>query len=208
MNLRHWFSYLAKQVKKTYPSDEDVKWLFPSREELVSKVEKITNATQLEAFVRGISDDMNEAKPQDGSKLKMNEKRRNDLSALFVQVISIEKTRPIYNAGKFTELLQSDSIQKALKNATIVESTIPDLIQTRSIDSKIIQGLQYTQIIQGWLPGNYRSVFPKLLYRATRDGKYWNTFHSRCDDKGPNSNHHQMLGSLIRYNWSRFIPKS
>ena len=41
LNLGHWYKFFDKQVRKTYPSEEDIPIIFPSKDELFNKLEKV-----------------------------------------------------------------------------------------------------------------------------------------------------------------------
>ena len=83
LNMRYWYTSFAKKIKKTYPTVDNSPILCPSRDDLVNKVQEITNATQLTAFIRGIKDDIHEvSKPNRNERLSLDETRKSDLSEL------------------------------------------------------------------------------------------------------------------------------
>ena len=60
-----------------------------------------------------------------------------------------------------------------------------DMNDILNLDSLILKNNQeYKKILKGWLNPD-KNVKSKLLYRMTRDGKNFSTFHSLCDNKGP-----------------------
>ena len=107
-NLRYWYTWFAKRIKKTYPT------LYPSRDDLVSKVQNITNDIQLTAFIRGIKDDIHEVnKPDRDERLSIDEIRKKELSELFKQLSQMEHRRPThemkgYNRADLVQKLSTD----------------------------------------------------------------------------------------------------
>ena len=115
LNLRYWYTSFAKRIKKTYPTLDDIPTLYTHpRDDLVNKVQKITNDIQLTAFIRGIKDDIHEVnKPDRNERLSLDETRKKELSELSKQLSQLEHTRPIYemkdyNRGDLVEKLSTD----------------------------------------------------------------------------------------------------
>ena len=50
-------------------------------------------------------------------------------------------------------------------------------------ESKILTSIEHCRVLQSWLPSSRRTWV--LLYRASRDGSSAESFHSKCDNKGP-----------------------
>jgi len=62
-NYRCNYIYFEKQSRKLYPQENEKETnLYPSKQEIITKLGKITNSTQLLAFVKNIKQDLNEAK--------------------------------------------------------------------------------------------------------------------------------------------------
>ena len=51
-------------------------------------------------------------------------------------------------------------------------------------ESEILTSEEHQQNLEGWLPTHLNREW-RLLFRATRDGFVSETFHSKCDNKGP-----------------------
>jgi len=51
-------------------------------------------------------------------------------------------------------------------------------------ESEILTNEEHRRVLKGWLPTDLEGEW-RLLYRASRDGFATETFHSRCDNKGP-----------------------
>ena len=45
---------------------------------------------------------------------------------------------------------------------------------------------QYLSTLSNWInPDKNKNIKAELLYRLTRDGELYKTFHEKCDNKGP-----------------------
>ena len=113
LNLRYWYTSFAKRIKKTYPTANDIPILYPSRDDLISKVQKITNDIQLTAFIRSIKDDIHEVnKPDRNERLSLDETRKKELSELSKELSQLEHTRPIYEMKDYN---RGDLVQQLSK---------------------------------------------------------------------------------------------
>ena len=77
---------------------------------------------------------------------------------------------------------------------------------TRSFEeSMILQYQYYQQTLKGWLPTDLEGEW-RLLFRASRDGFGSQTFHSKCDNKGPTitvvaESGSNIFGGFIEISW-------
>lgn len=69
-NFRYSYIFFEKQLRKTYPKQDDV-GLYPTEDELLTRLGKIQNATQLQAFFKTIKEDMNESKMVEGLEISL-----------------------------------------------------------------------------------------------------------------------------------------
>ena len=190
LNLRYWYTSFAKKVKKTYPTPDDIPTLYPSRDDLVNKVQKITNDTQLTAFIRGIKDDIHEVnKPMRNERLSLEETRKKELSELAKQLSEVEHRRPVYEMKDYnrSELVEklSKEVESTLERVFELSNPVSDISHgLYDLDSKILKSEQYGTLRE-WLEPKYQSRQPKLLYRGQKDGMDANVFHQKCDEKGP-----------------------
>ena len=190
LNLRYWYTSFAKKIKKTYPTLDDIPTLYPSRDDLVTKLQKITNDTQLTAFIRGIKDDIHEVnKPGRNERLTLEETRKRELSELAKQLSEIEHRRPVYEMKEYSrsELVEklSQEVNSSLEMMFELINPVSDISHgLYRLDSKILKSEQYS-ILREWLEPKYQSREPKLLYRGEKDGMDANVFHQKCDEKGP-----------------------
>jgi len=95
-NLRYWYIFFDKQLKKAYPSKEDISFLFPTKEDLVYKLGKITNATQLTAFVRNLKEDLNEEELSDAAEINLERNRKSYVQLLSKELVKVEDIKPYY----------------------------------------------------------------------------------------------------------------
>jgi len=201
-NLRYWYIFFDKQLKKAFPSEEDIPFLFPTKEDLVGKLGKITNATQLTAFVRNLKEDLNEQHILSGSNMNLERGRQTYIQNLSKELLKVEDIKPYFaededfNLSSFRNDLQkhfSDSLEKLFD----LKDPIQDVVKEKNFDSKFVK-LEEFNLIKSWMPK--KSKFnPKLLYRATRDGFSGDAFHKRCDGK-------KNTLTLIKAEWPGVKP--
>ena len=71
-----------------------------------------------------------------------------------------------------------------LKEPSFFGSSLPANKSTEPFqESKILTSIEHCRVLQAWLPSSRRTWV--LLYRASRDGSSAESFHSKCDNKGP-----------------------
>jgi len=180
-NLRYWYIFFDKQLKKTYPTEEDIPFLFPSKEDLVTKLGKITNATQLMAFARNLKEDLNEQKLGIGAGLEGG--RKTYLNTLSKELLKLDNVRPKYQEGDLemssfrTEI--KTSFEDLLGRLLSLENPIGDVVKGANFDSKFLKGEDFA-LLKSWAPKNLK-FNPKLVYRGSRDGMNGATFHKKCD---------------------------
>ena len=124
----------------------------------------------------------------------VNEKSKNDsekidelyniISTLNIEIINLkEENKKI----KEENISLKEKIQEFLLY-------IPDLKEIKAIletekilnlDSKIIEdNINYNKTLKNWINPN-KKIKSELLYRMSRDGIEYSTFHKLCDNKGP-----------------------
>lgn len=213
--LNYWYIYFDKQIKKTYPTQEDILTLFPSRESLDNQLHTIVDYTHLMAFVRNIKDDLNEHKL--GLTLgdeNSQESRKSYLEGISKELATVENLKPRLESEQELVAIKAtlkkpfeDTIEKMLR----LDDPIPDVVLASNYESSILNAEQF-KLLKQWLP--QRSKFnPKLLYRGIRDGMDPKTFHNLCDGKGPtvsiikckfkNSSKTSIIGGFVEKSWSK-----
>ena len=118
---------------------DDVPILYPSRDDLVNRLQKITNDIQLIVFIRGIKDDLHEVnQPDSNERISFDEIKKKELSELSKQLSRLEHTRPMYQIKDYN---RSDLVQKLSAGLDDVMAAIfrkailtPRLSMVRSID--------------------------------------------------------------------------
>jgi len=183
LKLQGWFISFEKQVRKIYPTSEDISLYFPSKENLIDKIQKITNYIQLEAFIKNIQEDLTEQRLS-------GEDQETFLRSFARKMTQVEYTRPKYdeetiNVSNIKPQIDKH-LQEALDKIFILKEKVLDVnIGKSGINSEIMTS-SHLDLIKSWLEPKYRVDFaPKLLYRASTDGKKASTFHQLCDGKGP-----------------------
>ena len=208
-NLRYWYIFFDKQIKKNYPTPDDIPFLFPTKEDLNNKLQKISNSTQLTAFVRNLKEDLNENKL-----VPVRTDPKTFLNNLKAELTKLEKTKPIYSTeGSEVSEVKTDmkkNLEEALEKLLILENPIKDVVQGRNFDSKIMSGEQF-ELVRSYMPSGYRFDL-KLLYRGTKDGMDGNKFHALCDGKGATitiikgqfvgTNKDNIFGGFLDQSWS------
>jgi len=205
--LQAWFISFEKQFRKTYPTAEDMTTLFPSRETLINRIQKITNCTQLEAFIKTIQEDLTEQKLS-------GEDQENYLRSFARKMTQVEYTRPQYGEVDVSSIrLQIDKrLQEALDKIFVLKEKVLDVnIGKSGVNSEILTSVDL-ELIKSWVDYKYKADFaPKLLYRASTDGKQNHIFHQRCDGKGPTltvvkcqfdgSSNASIIGGFLDQSW-------
>lgn len=221
LNLRHWYVFIEKQLKKSFPSQEDIPQLFPSKEDLEDRLSKISNIIQLQAFVRNIKEDIHEDEVNTGPNNLQNytELQKEKLNRLSKKLSNVEVTKPLFSVeeSEMSGLRKrtQNCFKSLFENMFVVSNTIVDVLHSQAnLDSKIIIESEYS-LIQEWLPEKYKSMVPQLLFRSSRDGSEPKTFHTLCDNKGPTITlvktgiYDKVIGGFADKSWhsnDTFIP--
>ena len=165
-NLRYWYIYLDKQIKKTYPTPDEVNFLFPTKEELHSKLQKLTNITQLTALVINLKEDLVESQSVRPLTQTPEAARKAQLLVLGRKLASMELKRPHfaceedYDITKLREEIK-DSLAISLEKYLILEDKVDDVTnQYSNPSSKILKDSEFT-LIKSWLPNGtaFKPIF-------------------------------------------------
>ena len=102
------------------------------------------------------------------------------------KVIGVHKERMDklnYSKGTFLKYPINDFKKLMKSNGNKRKNNIS--YQKLNLDSLIIGNNEINDsILKYWINPN-KNIKSKLLYRLTKDGPYFSTFHSLCDNKGP-----------------------
>jgi len=212
LNYRHGFIFFDKMLKKSYPKD-DIANLFPSKEELQKKLNKIQSPSQLEIFVKGIKEDLHEAEilQLDENKF-VSEARLELLQKLSKKLTDIKNESPRFvECSDNMEKLKTEfetALGKFIGSAFEIADPVDDLTFAMSeggAKSKIIKPNDFA-MIKKWLPSEFKNKRLKLIYQGTRDGMNPQTFHTNCDKKGPTItllklSTGKVIGGFIDQSW-------
>ncbi len=183
-NLRYWYISFDKQIKKAYPTEEDIPFLFPSQEDLANKLGKITNATQLMAFVRNLKEDLNEQKFSIRSIRSLEEDKNAYLKKLSLNLAEVAKSKPFYQQKLEFPLLKDQNrryFHETIYKMFELEDPIVDVMKLGTFNSKFLKNQDF-QLLKSWLPKDMKFV-PRLLYQGSRDGMQKTTFRHFCHQK-------------------------
>jgi len=139
-NLRFWYLSFDKELKKAYPTAQDIPVLYPTREDLLNKLTNITNATQLSALVKDIRDDINEA--------PIDLKRKATMNIMSKQLLEIAEMRSSYK----TEALDLLKLKGALRNEVSklmnqtwnLQNPIPEVVTGLTTESAFLKAQDFS----------------------------------------------------------------
>jgi len=184
-NLRYWFIFFEKQLKKTYPTKEDIPLSFPCKEDLLAMLDRITDSTQLTAFVRNLKEDLNEKKF--GIRPELEGSREISLENFCNRLKKMEDVKPHFQ--QVDDLEVSNLKKEVARNFDIylrdllkLEKAIEDVTKGVNLDSRFLESDQIT-FLQELVPENLKFSDPKPVYRASRDGFEGKDFHEKCDGR-------------------------
>ena len=190
-NYRCNYIYFEKQARKLYPTEnlENQTNLYPTQEEIIHKLHKITNSTQLLAFIKNIKQDLNEAKynPLNQNQESIEEIQKKNLSSLSKALESSVKNIPQYiNTKNYTsdKVIKDikEILDKSLSKFLDLQHEILDLTKGETMpQSKILTNPEQLNLLKKWLKKDVLNL--KLLYRGSKDGFTGNAFHNKCNNK-------------------------
>jgi len=164
---------------------DDIEAIYPTADALQQRISRITNMDQLQAFVRGIAEDIQIENQWVGENEGL-EKRKQKINHQINVFRRFESSFPELQ-GKLLNSEDLESFTKELlKEFSHQEITVKNPLSSRMkespCESQIIDGEQY-ETLKSWLP-NSKDFNLKLLYRSSKDGKSASMFHRKCDGKG------------------------
>ena len=216
INACNNYALFEKELKMSYPKAEDLTSLFPSKEELQARLTKLTTASEISVFMKGIIEDMHKRKAK---KTQDVEKEERDLAALSEVLNKTEYSKALFDVKDINTYALETSVKESLTN--FLKNTL-SLFEEKSVKTvyaeSSILSLQDWNQIREWLPVKFNFA-PKLLYRGTKDGMSSSSFHSKCDEKGPTvtfikcrfngSSKTSVIGGFADKDWSqgnKYVP--
>jgi len=204
------FETFEQQVKRAYPSTEEINNLYPTLDQLNNTLEEIKEVPDLEEYIKNLKQNL-----AGGN----NDKSANEI------IFDLKSEQLVKAETQFPPLLtklQDSKIMEA-ELASAIEKIIWDSQLQKNIDNHVsalnifetnkslILASNDMAIIKSWIPPKY--VFaPKLLYRASQDGFTGKDFHTHCDGKGPTitlvkcefqgSNEPTVIGGFLDKSWN------
>jgi len=176
-----WEELLVKE----WPKSSDIEARYPTSDVLEQRMSRFVNLDQLQAFVKGVTDDI-QSESQFGNEVDGLKRKVNSLISCARKV---ESSLPSLQ-GKLLESSSEDlqSLMKELlkgfdqQEIKIENSLVLKMKELACCESQIINFQQY-ETLKNWLP-NSNNLSLKLLYRGSEDGLSAEMFHEKCDGKG------------------------
>ena len=178
--------------------------LFVIEEKLKDDKEKIQ---ELILIVTNLKQEIKELK---------NNKNNDEFSKLNEKIITLEKENSKLNEKIITLEKENSKINEELNSYKIFlpylekykkKSDDDDNKMIRNLDSLIIgNNEKYNITLKNWINPNIK-IKSQLLYRKSRDGDEFQTFHKLCDNKGGSTliliklDNGNILGSYTVLNW-------
>lgn len=187
-NMAYHYMTFEKQIKKAYPTAEDIQSLYPSKQELEKIISQLSSAQHLEDFVKSVKADMNEDKlSQNLNSLDEKSKARH-FNTVLKKLREQEAIKPVNNIENLNIKHIRMTLKKTLDKLFEKDNTIRDpithdpLVLNYPEDSFISAG--DFDLVKEWVPSKYKFEL-KLLYKSSTDGLDPENFHKKCDGKGP-----------------------
>ena len=137
------YIFFDKQLKKAYPSQEDIPFLFPTKVDLITKFEKITNATQLTAFLRNLKEYINEHKIINTSSGDLKRNRVVFIQTLSEELVEEEKKTPSYKTWDISWARFKNELQNQIDDLSgkllVLEDSIQDAIFLQNQHSRVLE---------------------------------------------------------------------
>ena len=156
VNLKSLFTSFEEQIKKAYPSHEDIPNVYPSRDELVNRVQNLTDDAQLVTFVKNINKAIRTySLASQGNRLSLNEIRREELAEISTKFSDTEHNKPVFDMEKYNynELKEEikTKLNEILEKKFVLENSLSDDLESLNNESsKLIDRSQFG-LIREWL---------------------------------------------------------
>lgn len=167
---------LSKNQSKIYEESNSIKINIPLESFKIKEIEFILNE-----FVKEENDQINELYSII-SELKKEIKELKSNNKYFEEIKNLKEENKMLKE----KVKEFDVYLPYLKAYRLKQDNKKDNLTIRNLDSVILgNSLKYNMVLKNWINPNLR-LKADLLYRASRDGNDYQTFHNLCDFKGPN----------------------
>jgi len=120
---------------------------------------------------------------EDYEEMKKKTAELIEIKAVFEELLKMKEL----SVGEYKAPTLEKAIN-AVKELKITEAMLKDESKTKFKDSLILKTDEHKNILSKWISesnNNNKTIEFTLLYRSTRDGRYEDSFHSKCDNRGP-----------------------
>lgn len=216
-NLQSHYLSFEKQLKKAFPQQHDLEFLYPSKEEIEKRLSHLRNAAELESFVKATKEDMAHDHVEKNPTQLSPEDKKSYFDDLAKKLKEQESMKPVVGVENVDMSFVKATMQEALDRLFQKSLPIKDQIMAGSLlwtfaESTIFKREQLN-IVKEWMPLKY-SFDLRLLYRASADGFTPYAFHDRCDGRGATltfikcqfhkSSKMSIIGGFLNKSWSQF----
>jgi hypothetical protein len=211
-NLRYSFIFFEKQLRKSFPKQDDLS-LYPTKDELVSKLGKIQNSTQLTAFFKTLKEDINEHKMVESLEISLTpeEMRRALIINSTKKINEALKKKPTIidteaDQEKILETLQ-EQVDKAMDGLFDLQDSIEDIATGDNFPKSALMKPAEFRLFKKWLPKEYANKKVKLIYSGKKDGYTASAFHQKVNGKGAtisvmkSKTYNKVFGGFLDKDW-------
>jgi len=208
-NLKANFGYYQSKLDQYFGKDTNE---YPTKEQLIEKINKSGNYEELENTVRTIKDDMQEISMYGKDPETRAKEVRAALKEFSDLIVQNSKNFPLTvcsNEERVKELKKTfeTSTKKLFDFMVDISNPIEllSLSETGRIDSVIVKKPEEAKLIRSWISTG--PVKFKLLYRASVDGFKGENFHKKVDGHAPTltiirSNYGKVFGGFSDLEWN------
>lgn len=214
-NLKYGYIFLEKQLKKAFPRAED-SGLYPSKDELFTRLGNLKDSSELLAFVKNIKEDLNEKQilPTEEGTLTEEEARRFLIKKLITKLEEFKTKLPTIMDTQTEEekrdkiKQESDkALEKYVDSFFELDNSIEDLSGGDNFPKSGIIKPGDFQLLRKWLDKDFKNRKFKLIFKGTKDGMNATKFHELCNNKGPTvclmkSGHGKIFGGFMPEAWT------
>jgi len=200
------YTQFEKIIKAGWPKSADLEVFYPGQEELERRLSKISRLATLQKFVADIKADQR----FDSGFNQDKQLRTKNLDKLREMITSFDHRLPVIDLADLSIDKMEKHLREGLDAAFKEKARIQNPAHLKLFpESKIIQEEDF-KLLKSWLPKQYKCDL-ELLYRSSVDGKTAQSFHNKCDKKGPTialiqckfhgASHSSIIGGFTDQSW-------